>query len=370
MTKICSLGAVAALVLTLSSAGAEEPNGRAGLAPLFADDSVLAVTIEAPIEALMDVRPDKAYLKGRITYADADGSDKTIGLKLRTRGNYRRDPEHCDFAPILLNLKKGEVPDTLFAGQDKLKLVTHCQSNVVGYEQNLLREYLAYRLFRELTSASYATRLFRITYADPNGKSLTRYGFVIEDDKAVAKRNGMKIVKTRHLHESEIDPKTQNLVNVFQYMIGNTEYSLVNPEPKKNCCHNADVLAVDKEPPYFPLPFDFDFSGLVNAPYAQPNPRYPIPNVRVRFYRGLCEANEILPETLQLFLEKMETFDRIIKELQPAISRRTRNLVRSYLDEFYEEISDPALVQQRLLLRCYAPADPNPGVADPRGAIQ
>jgi len=356
MTRNCSLGAAAALVLAFSMASAEEPNSQAGLAPLFADDAVLTVTIEAPIETLMDVRPDEAYLNGRFIYTDADDGQKVIGLKLRTRGNYRRDPEHCSFAPILLNLKKGDVTDTLFAGQDKLKLVTHCMNSVPGYEQILLREYLAYRLLQELTSVSYATRLFHVTYLDPNGKSLTRYAFVIEEDKAVAKRNGMKIVKTRHLHESEVDPRQQNLINVFQYMIGNTEYSLVNPEPKKSCCHNADVLSVDKEPPFTPLIFDFDFSGLVNAPYAQPNPRYPVKHVRQRFYRGLCSANDMLPETLQIFVDKKDAFYGIVEELEPA-SKRSKAGVRSYLDRFYDEITDPALVQENLIDKCYEPVE-------------
>lgn len=359
MTKICSPGAAAALVLALSITSAAEPNGRTGLAPLFADDKPLAVTIEAPIGALMDVRPDEAYLNGRFSYTDADGDDRSLSLKLRTRGNYRRDPEHCDFAPILLNLKKGEVHDTLFAGQDKLKLVTHCQTNIVGYEQLVIREYIAYRLFQELTAVSYGTRLMHVTYDDPGGKSLTRYGFVIEDDKAVVKRNGMKLVKSRYLQASENDPWQQNLINVFQYMIGNTEYSLVNPEPNKNCCHNADVLSADEGPPYIPLIFDFDFSGLVNAPYAEPNPRYPISSVRVRLYRGLCDANEILPNTLQLFLDKKEAFYRIINELQPA-SRRTRNHIRSFLDDFYEEISNPALVRENLIDKCYEPVETQP----------
>ena len=356
MIKNCSLVAAAALAFALSLACAEEPNGYAGLAPLFADNAVLEVTIEAPIEALMGVRPDKAYLKGRFTYIDSDGTEKVLGLKLRTRGNYRRDPEHCDFAPILLNFKKGDVPDTLFAGQDKLKLVTHCQTNVIGYEQNLLREYLAYRFFQELTSISYATRLLHVNYVDTDGKPLTRYGYVIEEDKAVAKRNGLEMVKTRYLKESVIDTRRQNLINVFQYMIGNTEYSLVNPEPKKNCCHNSDVLSKNDGPPYLPLVFDFDFSGLVNAPYAQPNPRYPIPNVRQRFYRGLCDSNDILPDTLQIFVDKKEAFYRIIDELEPATDR-TRKKVHAYLESFYEVISDPQLVQERLMDQCYEPVD-------------
>ena len=198
-----------------------------------------------------------------------------------------------------------------------------------------------------------------MTYADPNGKSLTRYGFVIEEQKDVAKRNGMKVVKTRHLHESEIDQRQQNLINVFQYMIGNTEYSLVNPEPKKDCCHNADVLSVDKEAPFKPLIFDFDFSGLVNAPYAQPNPRYPIDNVRQRYYRGLCSANDILPDTLQVFADKKDAFYRIIDTLEPA-SNRFKARVRAYLDSFYKKIANPELVQENLMDKCYKPVAAEP----------
>lgn len=359
MIRNCGLGTAAILILAATSAYADEPHSNAGMAPLFADNTVLEVTLEGPIEALMLVRPDSAYLQGRFTYAEADGTERLLGMKFRTRGNYRRDPEHCDFAPILLNFKKGDLPGTLFAGQDKLKLVTHCQTNVVGYEQLLLREYLAYRLLQELTPVSYATRLFHITYVDPEDKPLTRYGFVIEDDKAVADRTGLKIIKKRNFQESEIESRQQNLANVFQYMIGNTEYSLVNPEPKKKCCHNSDVLSEGDGAPYTPLIFDFDFSGFVNAPYAQPNPRYPIPSVSQRYYRGLCSANDMLPETLQVFLDKEDAFYRIIDELEPA-SRRTRRHVRSYLESFYDVISDPALVQERLVEKCYLPVPPQP----------
>ena len=349
-------GFAVVMMLASSFACGYEFDGYAGIAPLFADDAVLDVTIEAPIETLMEVRPDLAYLEGRFTYTEADGSDKTLALKLRTRGNYRRDPEHCNFAPIRLNFKKGEVKGTLFSGQDKLKLVTHCQSYEEGYEQNLLKEYLAYRLLHELTSVSYGTRLFHITYVNAqDGKELTRYGFVIENDKALAKRNGLKLVEIKRIKESEIDARQQNLVHVFQYMIGNTEYSLVNPEPNKNCCHNADVLSATTKPPYIPLAFDFDFSGLVNAPYAQPNPRYPIPNVKRRFYRGLCDANDLLPETLKTFVDKKDAFYNIIDELEPA-TRRTKQQVRAYLDSFYEVITDPAEVQERLADQCYDPA--------------
>ena len=37
-----------------------------------------------------------------------------------------------------------------------------------------------------------------------------------------------------------------------------------------------------------PVPYDFDYSGLVDAPYAVPPEGIPVENVRQRNYRGYC----------------------------------------------------------------------------------
>jgi hypothetical protein len=331
------------------------PVEAADHAPLFADNAVLDVRIEAPIGVLMDVRPDEAYLKGTFTLTGSDGLEVLFPLKLRTRGNYRRDKSHCDFAPIRLNFRKNDVYDTLLAGQDKLKLVTHCRTDEYKYENYLLREYLAYRLFAALSNTSYRVRLLRVTYIDTQDASdLTRYGFVIEDDKAVRKRNGLKNVKVRQVGPDDHDASRQNLVHVFEYMIGNTEYSLTSPEPGKNCCHNMDLASANKEPPYIALPFDFDFSGLVDAEYAEPNPRYPIKTVSTRFYKGLCKNNALLPETLDQFQSKREELFAIIDEIA-AIDKKTARAMRparSYIEKFYKVIDDPDKVREQLTEGC------------------
>jgi hypothetical protein len=334
--------------------------GAAGSSPdpLFADDTLLEVTIDAAFSTLMDVRPDKAELKGSLSYVEPDGTNRRLTIKLRTRGNYRRAKEHCNFAPIRLNFKKGEVHNTLFDGQDKLKLVTHCQSFEEGYDQVVFREYLAYALFRELTDLSYGVRLLRITYFDTEKDTdLTRYGFVIEDDKDVAKRNGLEFVKTRFIAHGDHDRRRQNLVHVFEYMIGNTEYSLVNPEPEKNCCHNVDILAASDGSPFLALPYDFDFSGLVNAPYAVPNPKYPIPGVRTRLYKGLCSNNDILSETLQLFRDSRDRLFGTIEKLRgiSGTSNKAARSARNYVESFFRIIDDPDEVRERMIGNCVAP---------------
>ena len=324
-------------------------------APLFATHDVIDVTIAAPITTLMDVRPDKTYLDGTFIYMQGDGTEKRLTLKLRIRGNYRRDKEHCDFAPILLNFRKSEVAGTLFAGQDKLKLVTQCKTEVSGYTKVVFREYLAYRLFRELTDISYGVRLFRIRYVDmQNSRQNTRYGFVIEDKKAVAERNALHIAKVKRLSEEDYDPASQNLVHLFEFMVGNTEYSLVNPEPGKSCCHNSDVLSATSGPPYIALPFDFDFAGLVNAPYAEPNPRYQLPSVRNRLYRAPCSNNASLPETIELFERKRASLFRVIDELAETSStaRHALRWPRNYIEEFFDIIADPDRVQKELVEKC------------------
>lgn len=339
---------VSACLLAVSAEAADP-------APLFADDAVLDVTIEAPIKVLMDVRPNDAYLKGTFVYKDHDGEERQVRVKLRTRGNYRRDKSHCDFAPIRLNFPKNDVYGTLLEGQDKLKLVTHCRSRESEFEHYLLREYLAYRLFSALSDTSYKVRLLRITYDDSEeDDQLTRYGFVIEDDKAVANRSDLKLVKVRNVTHDDHDPARQNLLHLFQFMIGNTEYSLTSPEPDKKCCHNVDLMSATEQPPFVALPFDFDFSGLVGASYAEPNPRYPIKSVQTRFYKGRCRNNVLLPETLEFFQRKRKILFSIIDAVASLDKKaeRAAHPARGYIETFFNAIDDPDEVRKRLVDNC------------------
>ena len=342
-----------ALLLTLALSAQAQP--YPGITPLFADHSVLEVTIDAPLTALMDVRPDKAYLDGSFSYTEADGTERKLGLKLQTRGNYRRAKEHCDFAPLRLNFDKSQVKGTLFEKQNKLKLVTHCQNSDPLFEQLVVREYLAYRLLHELTPKSFAVRLMRITYLNTeDDRKRVRFGFVIEDDNDLARRNDMKMANVGLITEDYLEHEQASLVHLFQYMIGNTEYSLLHPEPKKNCCHNADLMAPKGESMYTPIAFDFDFSGLVNAPYAEPNPRYRLTNVRVRLFKGHCKYDEQLQRTVQHFHEKKDALYQVIDELEP-LTRMSRSYVKRYIDNFYERIETPADVERWLIGKCYEP---------------
>ena len=349
------IGMLLAVLFAISPSAEAQPNEppiSQEIAPLFASHSPLQVTIQAPLTTLMKDRLNEEYLDGTLTFTGDGGAEQTIDLKVRTRGSYRRMKKHCNFSPIRLNLRKKQIVDTEFSGQDKLKLVTHCWNNSPRYEQLVLREFIAYRIFQVMTDKSYSVRLLRVNYVDTEGaKPMTKFAFVIEQDDEVAERVGMKLLNVPGVTNEDLDRGQQNLISVFQYLIGNTDFSLTNPEPGKDCCHNSDLMSATGGPPLTPLPYDFDFAGLVDAPYAEPNPRYNIRSVRHRLYRGLCRNNELLPDTIQQYLDKKDAVYAIIDELD-MLTRRSRRDVTSYLDAFYNRISSPKKANAGISRKC------------------
>lgn len=330
----------------------DDPEAGQAVAPLFASHSPLLVTIEAPLTTLMKDRPREEYLEGTFSFSGVDGTKRTFDLKIRTRGKFRRKEKHCDFAPIRLNFRKKQVVDTEFDGQDKLKLVTHCKNNNLYYEQLVLREFLAYRFLNVMTDSSFGVRLLQVNYVDTEGAApMTKLGFVIEDEDDVAERNGMHPIRTGDISKDDINPVEQSFINVFEYFIGNTEFSLVRAEPGEYCCHNIDLISATKGAPYTPVAYDFDFAGLVNAPYAVPNPRFDIEDVRQRLFRGACANNELLPVTLQRFIDNREAIYGAVDDLE-LLSTKSRRYVTRYMDEFYERISQPELIDASFVRTC------------------
>ncbi len=321
--------------------------------PLFTSHNVLNFTIKAPLKQIIKQRgQDSEEFSGSLALAQAQGDSISFDIKVRTRGKTRLEQSVCKFPPLRLNFKKNAVATTVFEGQDKLKLVTHCQDNSEAYEQYVLLEYLAYRTYNLLTDYSFRVRLARITYDDTESDRapLTAYGFLIEDKDRLAARNGVDFLEVLNVAINLVDADHLALIGVFQYFIGNTDWSAFRPEPdKEECCHNTKPIGLPDGPVYA-VPYDFDLAGLLNTKYAyriyKVNlERMGIFSIRERLYRGLCRSDPDLPNVFDLFKEKREEIYDLYRhqnDLQEKVLKKTLK----YFDAFYKVINDESKSRQ------------------------
>ena len=314
------------LLFCLSAASAQEPESEASQAGiLFTSNTLLELTIEAPLKTIFREREQESeYHDATVSYSGADGTEVVLEIGLKTRGKFRLKRSTCNFPPLRLNIKTGDAVGTLFEGEDRLKLVTHCQNGRSEYEQYVLQEYLVYRIYNLLSDMSFRARLARITYVDSEEDEdpLTRYGFLIEAEEIVALRSGWEALAVPQVPPDVYEQEQLNLVEIFQYLIGNTDWDAFRNAPDEDaCCHNVKVVG-DMIGPVFPIPYDFDFAGIVNTRYATPDESLGIRNVRQRQYRGICRPREEIDATLSVFHDKKEAIYSLYRE-QEGLEERT-----------------------------------------------
>ena len=319
--------------------------------PLFQSTEVLDVRIVAPLTTLLDERPDVEELPATLQYSDSAGQTVEFNINIRTRGRFRRQEEVCDFPPMRLNFKTSETKDTLFHKQDKVKLVTHCQSNV-KYEQVTLREYTAYRILNVMTDASYRVRLLRITYVDSEGKKResVNHGFIIEHRDRLAKRLDKSYLEIPSTSVESLAPEYANIVSLYHYLIANTDYSPVKGVEGEACCHNH-VLFGNEGESVWSVPYDFDQAGLVDAPHAGPSRRFKLRSVKERLYRGRCVHNELLGSSIAKYISQQEEIMAVLLEVDDASGRSEKTMTK-FVEKFYDVIGSERRVDNELVKEC------------------
>ena len=313
---------------------------------LFDQDGMLKVTLAMDMETVLnDVSEDRAQHPAIITYNDGDASI-SVPLKVKTRGNFRRNPEHCTFPPIRLNYAKKTSESTLFEGLDKVKLVTHCQTDKEGYEQYVVQEYLLYKTYNQLTEKSFRARLLSITYEDTAGRHepLTRLAFVIEDEELMAERNGATLFEKQELNQTKVDRDQTTLLYLFEYMIGNIDWNV-------NIHHNMKLIGKHEKATMTPVPYDFDHASVVNTEYADDIPHIGTASIRYQLFRDFCRSEKELAPYFELFNEHRESiYDLYNKNTALTEDQRRRTL--RYYDRFYRVINDDVQVEKTFLRPC------------------
>ncbi|HEV2747300.1 MAG TPA: hypothetical protein VGW34_08385 [Allosphingosinicella sp.] len=335
--------------LMIASLWVATPLAAAEPRPLFAEDSIIHLEIRGPFRGIL--RGDEDPVAAALTLKSK--IPETHAIRLSPRGITRRRRDICTFPPLRLEFSTKPGAVSLFYGQKRLKLVTHCRPTA-AFQQYVLLEYAAYRLFNIITPFSFRTRLAQIDYIGEDGKlQASRRGFFIEDIDDVAWRNQAREASVGDgVATARLSPADAATFAIFQYMIGNLDWSMNRGPEGQGCCHNSRLITpADANGPLIPVPYDFDFSGLVDAPYAVPPNSINLPNVRVRRYRGYCRHNaEALAAIDRIRSRQMQLQATLaaIDGLDPARRRRAS----AYLDEFFRIVATKDGGSTRLLKTC------------------
>jgi len=338
-----------ALLLACITAGMTA-NSRAEDHLLFDSAENLDIVLEVPMRTLLQRARKKPVLQGQLRYVDANRNEVALDIDITTRGRSRL--EHCSFPPLSVFLNPDQVASKIFAGQEKLKIVTHC-NNGSTYLRYLHQEFGIYRTYNLLSERSFRVRMLNVTYRDIERKRRdeVKLAFFIESDSEVAERLGMEKVKTKTIASHQFDAAQTNIFELFQYMIANTDWAIKKGPGTENCCHNAKVIAKpDAQDNWVVLPYDFDQAGIIDTKYALPASGLGIRTVRHRLYRGRCRHNDHLDQTIRLFNERREDIE--IANTPEALSNKTRKSTLKYLDVFYKTINDPEKLKKQLVSAC------------------
>jgi len=335
-------------ILALLGLAFTAPAAAAGEKPLFAANDPIHISIQAPLGTLIRNREYNSAIPGTLT----DPSGQSLPISLELRGITRRTSEVCDFPPLRVSFTTPPPATTLFAGQKKLKLVTHCK-NGLSFQQYVLLEYSAYRMYNLLTPRSFRARLANVDYRDESGRPIiSRVGFFLEDLDDLAHRNGMKRVRAgERIPVSDLSAPDAARYALFQHMIGNHDWSMRAGPVGHDCCHNAEVIGASGPGQTIPVPYDFDFSGFVDAPYATPPAELDIGAVTQRFYRGYCIHNGDVVAAARQFRAEQPQILGVLGQI-PGLEARTQQRAASYLQGFFAEIGNDSSFGSRVLSHC------------------
>lgn len=285
------------------------------------------------------------YVPALLSYRISENStEKEVKVKIKARGINRL--ERCSFPPLFINFKNSDVQINDFRSTKKIKLVTHCGGK--PYQNYVLKEYLAYRLYNIISPYSYRVRLARMKYIDSgrDNKVTEAWGILKEPDDMLSTRLNVVPAKVDYVNLKHTDTLWTSYMAIFQYLIGNPDFSIFKR-------HNVKLF-MDTDPfnnAPIPVPYDFDYSGLVDAFYAVPSEELDIVDVRTRVFLGPCRCESEYKEIINYFIEKKSEIYTLISTFD-YLPQKERDVMLQYLDDFYDKCSHQRFIKNFILVTC------------------
>ncbi len=320
----CSLFFLLAL-LHWQTANGQLP--KSAVHSFFENDSILPAHLQADFAELRKNREKDIYRKAAISIFIDGVAYNNIPVETKPRGVFRKDI--CNPPQLMINFKGDKTSPLYKLG--RLKLVHACSGDALS-DQLIIKEYLVYKLYQQFTSLSFRVRLVQLEMSSPDGVlfSKARYAFFLEDVDDMAKRNDYKELDETTRETESLNRNSNTVLALFQFMIGNTDWSI--PLNK-----NVKIIQQKGHNELAPVavPYDFDYCGLVDAPYATPFDGLPILSVTERLYRGYGRMMEELETAIQLFVQKKMVMYNLVNACSYLTIESKRDMIK-YLDSFFE----------------------------------
>lgn len=301
---------------------------------LFVDETPMDLTLKYDITAFIRNKMKGEYLDAELLIHYKNYTD-TKNIRLKARGNNRR--EQCFFPPIFLNFKTDPMVNSELEGFNKIKLVTHCSTSK-SHTDYLLKEYLVYKLYNVLTDNSFRVKLLDIKYIDTGKKerNYDKYGILIEPIELLVTRKESTEINGEIIRENNVIEEDADIVALFQYMIGNTDWRIKGGHNTK---YMKSLTKLTQK--VTPIPYDFDFAGFVGTHYSHPQSWASIKNVKEREYLGYCRnSDEAYLKTINLFLDKKGQMIKTIESFAYLSEGEREGLIR-YVESFYDLLNNP-----------------------------
>ncbi len=258
------------------------------------------------------------------TFQVKDSTILSLPVKLSVRGKFRR--RTCDLPPIKFDFDKDDLRELGYSASDEYKLVTHCLSESEAPDF-LRREYMAYKIYENLSQYSYRTLIFPITYIDRyTGEKVESIAFLLESNDELPDRFGGSWCDSKFVKQDTIDPYYLEFMALFNYMIGNEDVIY-------HAQHNSRLLKLPGKELLIPIPYDFDFSLLVAAPYAFKDEGQGYQ----RKYLGFEENAVHMDEIVDMFLDARSNIESDIENCS-FFSKREKKRCLKIIKSFYSDL--------------------------------
>ncbi len=309
---------------------------------LTSENNIPTVVLTTDIKRILKHKNSLNTVPSQLEYT-VDGTTKTWNIDLSARGKSRR--KICYMPPLKLEFSKKELKaEGVRRKYNTLKLVSYCK-NQNSYEKFILKEYLAYKIYNILTNHSFNVQLVHLEYRDSLNriKPVKRYGFLIENTDELAKRLESKEKNRYQVIRDSTDAFQHDVFALYQYMISNSDWKLGG-------LHNIKIVRHKKTKKYAPIPYDFDYSGFVNASYSAPNIDIGQTHVRERIYMGSCKDSKAFEPVRSHFIDKKSEIYDVVQSFE-LLDKKTRKSSLKFLKSFYKVMENEKKFRKKCLAR-------------------